>query len=78
MNKCTNRVSFRTVGEESEAEGRVLQGKNFGLRPQIPRYALNDTQFGRAHVFLRRFQWHMQKQDYYITKATPQSAQSPA
>ena len=33
LNKRTNRVSFRTVGEESEAEGRVLAGKTsaFGL-----------------------------------------------
>lgn len=60
-------VSFRTEGEESEG---VARNNNtlFGLRPQIPRYALNDnamevseiTSIG-CHTLL----WDFQKNDYH-------------
>ena len=35
-------LSFRTEGQESEAEGRSKYIKSFGLRPPIPRYAANE------------------------------------
>ncbi len=64
----TESVSFRTEGEESEAEGRSKHFENLGLRPQMPRYALHDNIIGASEITsigCHTMMWNFQKNDYH-------------